>query len=66
MRSSVLLQLEAGQTPGIRRHDLLQQRQFSPYKPMGEGGDKTELFQAASQLLASDTDGLIATLEDFP
>jgi hypothetical protein len=31
----------------------------------GEGGDKTELFQAASQLLASDTDGLIATLEDF-
>jgi len=28
MRSSVLLQLEAGQTPGIRRHDLLQQRQL--------------------------------------
>jgi hypothetical protein len=28
MRSSVLLQLEAGQMPAIRRHDLLQQRQL--------------------------------------
>jgi len=27
--------------------------------------DKTELFQAASELLGSDTDGLVATLEDF-
>jgi hypothetical protein len=27
--------------------------------------DKTKLFQAASELLGSDTDGLVATLEDF-